>query len=163
MKLERRGDSDNTEPKWAYGDKNVQAYGDWIANMAKWDWFGTFTFEYEDLPAERLRKKDFTKISYGSAVKTFDLFMDKLTRLNGRPFYWVRVTEDSRWRSAPHFHALIGGAGYLKRYEVESMWKPMAGIAKVYEYDPNRGAAHYLSKTYATMEFSKDLERYLVK
>ena len=161
MKLEHIGDSNNTEPKWAYGDENVQAYGDWIADMAKWDWYGTFTFR--NPTSELLANKNFTKISYGSAVKTFDLFMEKLTSLNGRPFYWVRVTEDSKWRSAPHFHALIGGAGYLKPYEVERIWYPMAGIAKVYDYDPFKGAAQYLSKTYGTMEFSTNLERHRLK
>ena len=163
MKIQHRGDSENTEPKWAYNDEKVQAYGDWIASMARWDWYGTFTFRFEDLPAERLAKNALTKISYGSAVKTFDRFMEKLSILNGRPLYWVRVTEDSRWRSAPHFHALIGGAGYLKPYEVESVWFPMAGIAKVCVYDPTQGGAQYISKTYGTMEFSENLERYRLK
>ena len=51
----------------------------------------------------------------------------------------------------------------MRGNEVESIWYPMAGIAKVYQYDPAKGAAQYLSKTYGTMEFSSNLERYRLK
>ena len=60
---------------------------------------------------------------------------------------WVRVMEYHKSRGVPHIHALITEtAGSPRRMEmVDWAWKHY-GMARVLEYDPELGAAHYLGK-----------------
>ena len=60
---------------------------------------------------------------------------------------WVRVMEYHKFRGVPHIHALITEtSGSPRRMEmVDWAWKHY-GMARVLEYDPELGAAHYLGK-----------------
>lgn len=63
------------------------------------------------------------------------------------PLWWVRGREPHLGYGGTHFHALIGGLTTdVRRDEAYGWWFERYGINRIEPYDPERGAAHYLTK-----------------
>lgn len=129
-----------------------QVWAEFLDNPAfEWSLYGHFTF------------RDVVNVSDGiarhvhpeSAGKTWDKFIHNLNRKvfgcryykrSGEGVTWARASE-YQVRGAIHYHALIGRVPQqIKRLELVDQWFSAAGIARIYEYVPNLGAEHYLSK-----------------
>jgi len=139
----------------------MQAWGSWLSSKWDWDWFVTLTFRdpATDNPY-------WTKIGWAYAKNAWRGFVRALGQQAGE-IYWFRATEFQRWRGVPHFHALVGGVGKLRRDEAWSWWFERYGFARILPYDPTKGAGYYLCK-YVTkelgdIEFSKNAEKFLKK
>ena len=139
--------------KLAYRDELTQIYGDWLSQY-NWNLFVTLTFR--DICPE-MKAKGFTYISRAYAVRQWRKLLKALKKVEHRAPYWVRVTESSEWRDAPHFHAVLGGITRVEPYRVEQLWYKQCGLAKVERYDPELGGAWYLSADHEALEFSKNL------
>jgi hypothetical protein len=106
-----------------------------------WSWFATNTFREETHPE--------------AAGKVWDLFIHKLNReifgvrytnRAGEGVIWVRGLEYQR-RRVIHFHALIGRVpDFVRRLDWVDEWNDLAGFARIFPYDPAKGARFYLSK-----------------
>ena len=126
---------------WVTRKKELaDAYGEFI-NDWPWDWFGTFTFREAIHPE--------------SANKIFNRYTHYLNRsmygvrYTNRPNDGAIIVRGSEWqgRGVLHYHALIGRiAKGVRRFEWMEQWNKMAGFARIYPYNPNRGARYYLGK-----------------
>jgi len=116
-------------------------FGAWLS-VPEWSWFTTHTFRAEYVSRKEAdrhwyswfnslriaaKAKGLTPSCYGPAA----------------PFYF-RVAEYQD-RGTLHYHALIGGAGDIRRLLFKDLWE-LSGFARVEAYDPNRGAASYVAK-----------------
>lgn len=134
-----------------------QAWGDWIKDLAAWDWYCTLTFR--DTTPEEM-KRGYTKRGWGYAKKAFTSFVKSLPLALGQPT-WVRMFEYQHWRGVPHIHALISGVADLRRDAAWQWWFTRYGINRILPYDRELGAGYYLCK-YVTkelgdIEFSQNL------
>ena len=121
-----------------------QAYADLLAPF-DWNWYGHFTFR--DYPHPE------------TAGKAWDRWMHRLNREiygvhywkdKSKGVFWARATEYQK-RGSIHFHALIGGIPeYVHRMRYLDDWNISCGICRIYQYEPDKGAEFYMSKsTYA--------------
>ncbi len=134
-----------------------QAWGDWVKDMANWDWYATLTFR-EPSPEEVAR--GYTQRGWKYADTAWNKFLGALPAPLGVE-HWFRAFEPSKWRGVPHIHALISGTGELRRDEAWDWWFARYGFARILPYDRQLGAGYYLCK-YVTKElgdikFSKGL------
>ena len=139
-----------------------QAWGDWLTELGDriggWNWFCTLTFR----PIERRGSWDKPGWSYSG--RAWDAWVGFLRCLRGigEPS-WVRGREYQHWRGVPHFHALIGDVGDLRRDEAWAWWFDKYGFARILPYDRGLGAGFYLCKyvvkELGDIEFSRNLER----
>jgi hypothetical protein len=141
-----------------------QAWGDFLTDLGDkaggWDWWFTGTFR--DIPEDTQHSTGWAKPGWGYTGKAWDKLQGEITaRIGLQTQYWVRGREYQQWRGVPHFHALIGGVGDLRRDEVWSWWYERYGQARIEPYNHELGAGYYLCK-YVTKElgdiqFSKGL------
>jgi len=138
-----------------------QAWGDWVKDLALWDWYATLTFRD---PSEEEQRRGYTQRGVRYADKAWGLFLGVLTLpLGGMD--WFRAFEFSMWRGkgqgVPHIHALMSGVADLRRDEAWQWWFNRFGFARILPYNRELGAGYYLTK-YVTKElgdirFSKGL------
>jgi hypothetical protein len=131
-----------------------QAWGVFLTELGDraggWDWWATLTFR--DPPESAQNTSGWTKIGWKYSGKAFDTFVRELGLRKGlHDVWWVRGREYQRWRGVPHFHALIGGVGELRRLTMMDWWFDRYGIARIEPYDRSLGAGFYLCK-YVTKE-----------
>lgn len=122
----------------------------------RWDLYGHFTFRDIRRPGESLPHH----VHPESANKTWMKFIHHINRkIYGVRYYkrpedgvvWARGTE-LQIRGAIHYHALIGctsapGSQELRRLDLMDLWYDWAGIARIVQYEPGKGAEGYLSKS----------------
>ena len=125
--------------------KTAEAYGEWIASLAEWDWFATFTFKYPTSPktANHLWRKHWLR---------------SLEREVGGQVHFVRVLEDG---DNLHYHCLLSGVKDQKPSVWARVWHNIGGIAKIEPYT-NSGAAYYIGKKCSQgyeVAFSKHIEK----
>jgi len=75
------------------------------------------------------------------------------TKARRRVDYFLIVEGASR--GFPHLHALLLGTDSLTQREIERQWRP--GWSCVRRFDPARGAADYVTKELAYVDFDTDL------
>jgi len=142
-----------------------QAWGNWMTDLgdqnAGWDWYATLTFR--DRSDEEM-KRGWTRVGLKYSERAWKGFMDVLRACRGigEPT-WVACREYQRDRGVPHYHALIGGVGHLRRDEAWRWWFDRYGINRILPYDRSLGAGFYLCK-YVTKElgdiqFSEGLDK----
>lgn len=124
-----------------------QAWGDWVKDLAPWQWFATLTFRD---PSEEEVRRGYTKRGYAYANKAYNQFLGMLQPALGE-LYWFRAFETQYWRGVPHVHALIGGLDSTRYAEVGKWYWEKYGFIRVLDYDPTLGAGYYLCK-YVTKE-----------
>ena len=110
-------------------------------NRWQWDWFCTLTFR--DL------------VHPEAAAKRFLVFTAKINRnlygsrwwKHGKGVSWARALERQR-REAPHFHALLGGAGLseLRRLSWMDTWQDLAGFARIEQPRSLEAVQRYCTK-----------------
>lgn len=131
-----------------------QAWGAWLTELGDriggWDWWATLTFR-DRTPAEVAR--GWTKPGWKYTQGAWDALVREIEGQKGMfgTTWWVRGREYQHWRGVPHFHALIGGVGDLRRDQVWAWWFERYGIARILPYDRQLGAGFYLCK-YVTKE-----------
>ena len=110
-----------------------------------WDWFATLTFAREG-------------ITPAGAQYWFRRYLDDAGRAGASVPYAFRADEYGPLYGRYHLHALVGNVSHLQIYcggrLPRGEWgKPCCwlhrwpcGHARIYAYDPQRGAQYYLSK-----------------
>lgn len=109
-------------------------FGAWLS-LPRWDWYCTHTFKAGYVSPKEADRHWFAWLN--------SLSLTARLRGYGRPF-WFRGTEYQD-RGALHFHSLIGGIGDVRRLLFKDYWE-LHGFARVEQYDPSLGAAHYVGK-----------------
>ena len=130
--------------------KITDAWGKWLDMNWEWEWYVTLTFR--DVVGVR------------RAENLFQKWLKELEKRSGNDVQYVRCTEWQRYRGVPHYHALMLNLKHVRRLTWMDRWFELAGIARIFPYDRNKGATFYLSK-YVTKElgdirFSDSLEDY---
>jgi len=130
-----------------------QAWGNWLTEMAEWEWFVTMTFRD---PPHLPGRGTWTKPGWGYAKKAWREFQAVTMPAVDRR-RWVRCFEMQEWRGVPHIHALVAGVdpGIRRMDMVDWAWTNY-GQARILPYDPSKGAGYYLCK-YLSKEMS-DIE-----
>lgn len=120
-------------------------YGRFLTTRA-WDWFGTFTFAVWIHPDQ--------------AARRYDRWARQLQKANGGEMEHARAMEWQK-RGVVHFHALISNVSKdIARAAWMTEWEDIGqGFARIYDYNPDQGAAYYLGK-YVTKGGEMDLLRY---
>ena len=133
-----------------YRDEYVQHWGDWLYEF-KWDMFVSLTFR--DIPPE-LRAKGVTRVTLEYMEEKWKKLLHKLKILQGSAPYWARVTENSMFREAPHFHALIGGVSEVNLKRIGRLWGQFGGHAKIERYNRDENGTFYVAKSHDTLRLS---------
>ncbi len=107
-----------------------------------WSWYCHMTFRGDPHPE--------------TASKVFDKWIHILNREIFGVRYWkdktkgvvtARATEYQD-RGAIHYHCLIGRIpGHIKRLKYMDLWNELAGYARIYKYEKDKGAEYYMSKS----------------
>lgn len=106
-------------------------FGQWLSKDWSWDWFGSFTFRGE--------------VGTVKANSTWNWFVKQLRKDTGRSVQWVRCTEPQQ-REVIHYHALLLNVGDARRLSFMDLWANLAGWARIFKYEADKGASYYLSK-----------------
>lgn len=72
-------------------------------------------------------------------------YVRRAEQLVQRPVYWFAVVEGIQI-GFPHLHALMAGTNALSITQLERLWK--RGYTRILQYDPGKGAAHYIVKEF---------------
>jgi len=117
-----------------------------------WDWYATFTFARDT-------------ITPAGAQYCFRRYLDSAARVGGSVPYAFRADEYGPLYGRYHLHALVGNVSHLPifcgvlldrgEWGKSCCWvhRWLCGYARIYPYDPERGAIYYLSK-YVTKQFA---------
>ena len=124
-----------------------KAWGEWIYDLADWDWYGTFTFRFpvSQEEANHVWRKGWLR---------------PLEKSLNRQVHFVRVLENPY--DNPHYHALLAGTSEAGIHEWEDEWYTLKGIAKIEPYNRELGGSWYISKDlYKDTEvvFSKNIQK----
>jgi len=119
------------------------AWGDFLSGLDTWDWWATLTFR--DRTDEEV-KRGWTKVGSQYSARAFKSFIKELQKKSGKEINWVSAREYQRWRGVPHYHALISGVESLRRLTSMDWWYGRYGIARIKQYDADKGAGWYISK-----------------
>ena len=111
----------------AISKEYIQETGSWLRNLLDWDFYCTFTF-----PTDR------TPTSANKAVGGFIRHLDHEAK-------YVLVAQLHKYRACAHVHALVEGLTKYRCVHLMKLWeRRYGGFARVYIYDPQRGAGYYL-------------------
>jgi hypothetical protein len=108
----------------------VEGWGDFLSQFS-WDWYATWTFA-DDV-------KTFT------AHNRLARWLRDLEKAAGSPIAWFRGDEYGERFGKFHMHGLIANVAHMGRFQWMRRWEPN-GYARIYAYDPLKGAAYYVSK-----------------
>jgi len=112
--------------------------GEWLSTFP-WDWWCTLTFRNEYSP--------------DAATRAFLRLTDWLRKDSPGVGYFVGHEVGRLGRL--HLHALIGGLEpYVQRTAAAKRWDRRHGHARIFPYDPDRGASHYIAK-YVSKELAE--------
>ena len=126
----------------------IDALGSWLTELHQrypWDWFATLTFARKEITAD-------------GAQYWFRRYLEETGKAGACAPYAFRADEYGPLHGRYHLHALIGNVSHSEIYCGQRL-KPgtwgenccavhrwQCGIARIYPYDPKRGANYYLSK-----------------
>jgi hypothetical protein len=125
-----------------------------------YDHFATLTFKrmgvseqlafpsLQGLGAEKkyaFKKLEREGVSEDFAFRRFENWINGQARITQRPIAWVAFPEKTH-AGHVHLHALLVGTRSLSAAQMETSWRQKNGIAKIYRYEPDRGAEEYLTK-----------------
>lgn len=121
------------------GAEVTEAWAEWIAGAATWDWFFTGTFAPPGTKGadpstglDRERARGHTAVGYSLSDRRFREFIGRLDeRQPMAGAYWLRAREPHQLSRSTHFHALIGGVGKLSRREAFEDWFRTNGQARI--------------------------------
>jgi len=135
------------------GREICQTFGDWLSDLASWQWFATFTFRDPKNPRLPGWSQVGWKAAHNALQKWAAAIDFHLTCDLSRPAAatWVAVMEYQHWRGVPHWHLLVAGIGQQRRLDWVDWWYREFGIARVLPYLKELGARYYLGK-YLTKE-----------
>ena len=117
------------------GTETTNAYGEWLRQYP-WSLWTTLTFRHPPSSQRAL-------FAWHKAARRFD----------GSTFWWV-ATEEGKLYGRVHLHGLIG-SNQIRALSVSDArddqglgvwWKERYGIHHIRDYDPEKGAAHYIAK-----------------
>jgi len=112
--------------------------GEWLSTYS-WDWWCTLTFRNEYTP--------------DAATRAFLRFASWLRHDSPGVGYFVGHEVGRLGRL--HLHALIGGLEpHVQRTAAARRWERRHGHARIFPYDRDRGAAHYIAK-YVSKELAE--------
>lgn len=131
------------------------SFGDWLAELASWNWFATFTFRNPSNPkfpgwSQVGWKSAHNALKKWSAALDFHLTCDIGHEVQAK---WAAVMEIQPGRGCPHWHLLIADTGEQRRMSWVDWWFREFGIARVLPYKQELGARYYLGK-YLTKEIA---------
>jgi hypothetical protein len=116
------------------------AAGEHQAALALAQWMRSYDWHhYVTLTTARFHSRDALCVAFKSG------YVRRLAREAQRRIGWWFVLEDSA-DGRPHVHALLWGTDVLAECQLHRAWP--AGRCHVVAYDPSRGAAHYMVKTF---------------
>jgi len=129
----------------------VSTFGDWLSESWEWDLFVTLT---HDPDPTRGKAPDGTggHTAYGWAASEshWRSFIREVERQGSpRGTFWFRGREPNPARYGTHFHALIGGLGGVdvaRLAPLREWWWTRYGFNRIVQYEPGRGAGHYVGK-----------------
>ena len=128
------------------------AFAEWLTDMAEWAWFVTLTFRD---PVHQ-PGKNWTRPGWRQAKHAWAQFTD-LIMSDSAGGMWVRCLELHKWRGTPHIHGLISGVNPELNIKYARDWAyHHYGIARIDRYDPNLGAAWYITKFVHSDNFDID-------
>jgi len=111
-----------------------EAWGNFLAALAAWDWFVTITFR-SDPPAQ------------DAALKRIGLWLADLQgQAGGKPIGWILAEEFGRVGGRYHCHLLITGVRHLQRRFWWSVAFNRFGCTSIEPFDPRKAAAFYAAK-----------------
>jgi hypothetical protein len=126
----------------------TDALGKWLTELHQqypWDWFATLTFAREG-------------ITPAGAQYWFRRYLDGAGEAGIAKPYAFRADEYGPLHGRYHLHALVGNVSHLQIYcgarlQKNEWGNPCCwvhrwpcGYARIFPYDPQRGASYYLSK-----------------
>ena len=115
------------------------AMGTWLSSYV-WRHYATLTDDWGNSPASLLREgQRFIRRLDSKARRRVDYFI---------------IVEGAN-RGFPHLHALVLGTDSLTAREIQRQWR--LGWSCVRRFDPARGAADYVAKELAYVDFDPDL------
>lgn len=138
------------QPKAADGRSLPETWGDWL-NGYDWSHWATLTFAPYQRPSKPglgPPKDDATKNKPGPppdyAHRAFNRFISGLSCRSGQGVWWFRGDEFGERLGRLHLHSVIGGADRVPPEALARAWRD--GFAQVERFDPEKGAAHYVTK-----------------
>jgi len=143
-----------SNPKEAVDKGAVQdAMGDWLGELAAWEVFSTWTFS--------------RPVTTNGAMHQAHRHLQAIEKRTGRPPYGFIATEKGSTGGLVHLHALLANLGGFSpycgtRFGRWDIWGRRCcqvhawnrGIARVFPYDAELGARHYVSK-YVVKDFGE--------
>jgi hypothetical protein len=126
------------------GESLNEVMGGWLADLAPWDAFATWTFS--------------RPVNLDGAMYWGRRHLKWLRKTAGLPVYAFLAAERGDKGGLIHLHALVGNTGHLRHYcgerRAAAVWGQRccmlhawpAGYARVLPYDSQKGAAYYVSK-----------------
>jgi len=135
------------------------AFGEWLS-LPPWSWYTTHTFRLNYVSPKAADKAWYSWFN-SLRVTAKSIGLTPSCYGPAAPFYF-RVAEYQE-RGTLHYHALIGGAGDIRRLFFKDLWE-LSGFARVEEYQPGKGANYYvgkyLTKADGDIRFSHNVEPY---
>src|SRR5713101_2035121 len=111
-----------------------EAFGEFIAGLARWSWFVTITFK-SDAPSCDLARKGIE-----------EWLADIQAAAGGQPIGWIMAEEFGRVGGRWHCHLLASGVSRLHR---KFWWREAFrrfGRTRIEPFNPQRAAAFYAAK-----------------
>ena len=128
------------------------AWGTWISGLAEWELFVTLTFRD---PIYR-PGSNWTRPGWRQAKHAWAQFTD-LIMSDSAGGMWVRCLEIQPRRGTPHIHGLVSGVNPELNIKYARDWAyHHYGIARIDRYDPDLGAAWYITKFVHSDNFDID-------
>jgi hypothetical protein len=121
-----------------------EVMGTWLGQLAPWDVFATWTFD--------------RVVQLNGAVFWAKKQLRWIEGVAGQPIYAFYTVERGTNGGLLHLHALVGNVGHLKTFCGQRLkpgtWRQSCclvhgwpcGYARVFSYDPQLGAKHYVAK-----------------
>ena len=109
------------------------AFGEFIAGLAQWDWWGTITFRNE-VPCP------------DAGVKRVESWLDDVAKSAAPSMGYVLAEEFGGLGGRFHCHFLLSGVKDLRRTFWWSELFRRFGYSEIKPFDPDQGAAFYTAK-----------------
>lgn len=122
-------------------DSLTGAFGEWLENMAEWEWYATLTFRDPQDP----RYPNWTKIGWISAHNALRKLNSAFVSATDTNPLWVACMELQQ-RGVPHWHLLVGNTLGERRLYWKDWWDQRYGYARIFAYEKQLGARYYLGK-----------------
>lgn len=139
-----------------------EAFGEWLDNMASWDWYATLTFRDPQSPIITRHTLDgilcpgrsyqvekfpgWSRAGWKYARNALNNLNSSLINFpDGSNPTWVACMELQQ-RGVPHWHGLFANMGDTRRMDWVDWWYEHYGIARILPYERQLGARYYLGK-----------------